>query len=272
MFSGFIVFQAYGNKDILHEVLISISSILRFSSSAKFQLVIYTDSKDYLKKWLPEGIMFVDTPLTKWEEWKGEQRFVHRAKIEMLRDFVARNEGNVLYCDTDTYFLESPEKLFSDIANGELIMHMDEGQLKDSENLVFRKLEKFLKGYKRHVIPASTHMWNAGVLGFKSSDRELLDKVLALSDSLHAAYPKHVMEQLAFSVCFQVRGRRSCEDTIFHYWDFKDYRRVLSSFFEENGGQPYKVWSSKIAEILPMDLRESMKNKTKPSFWKRIFG
>lgn len=272
MFSGFVVFQAYGNKDILHEALVSISSILRFGTVVPSQIVVYTDLQAYFKKWLPEGIVYVDTPQEKWEEWKGPRKFVHRAKIQMLRDFAIRVSGNILYCDTDTYFLQSPSPLFTSIGSGELCMHVDEGPLKDSENLVFRKLVKFLKGYKKELIPAETHMWNAGVLGFQSSDIDLLDRVLELSDNLHSAYPKHVMEQLAFSVVFQVRKRRDCEEVIFHYWDFKEYRAVLSTFFSENEGLPYSDWAHKLAGILPMDLRKS-KNEKKPlPWWKRLLG
>lgn len=271
MAPNFIVFQAYGSKDILHEMLVSISSILRFDLAMSPQIIVYTDSRSYLEKWLPSSIIYIDTPNERWEEWKGTQHFVHRAKIQMLRDFATRFEGNVLYCDTDTYFLQSPEPLFLQIANGELLMHVDEGPLKDSENLVFKKLVKFLKVHKTEYIPVDTHMWNAGVLGFQTSDVNLLDRALVMSDDLYKSYPKHVMEQLAFSFVFQSKKRRSCEETIFHYWDFKEYRSVLATFFKESEGQSYAVWSTKLAGILPMDLRDTLKAPKRLPLWRRIF-
>lgn len=255
MSSSFLVYQAYGHSDILHEALLSVASALKFQSNENdFTVLIYTDAPDYFRQFLPSSIQYIITPKEKWTEWKGSLQFVHRAKIMMLLDIVGRFEGNILYCDTDTYFQSSPNLVFSSIKKGSLVMHVDEGRLCHSKNKVFQKLERFLKTYKKSVIPIDTHMWNAGVLGFKSSDKSLLSKVLELSDELHQAYPKHVMEQLAFSFYFEQVNLVACEKEIFHYWDFKEYRSVLKHFFEEHKGEKFEVWTRSIDSILPMEL------------------
>lgn len=255
MDTNFIVYQAYGHSAILQEALLSIASATRFRTGAsEFRIVVYTDSVSYLKSFLPDFVHFVEMPTAVWEEWKGPKRFVHRAKIQMLAHFIAHHQGNVLYCDTDTYFTQSPQALFDSIASGNLLMHMDEGRLQGSENAVFRKLERFLQKYEGESIPSSTHMWNAGVLGFPTSEAALLKEVSQLSDKLYDAYPKHVMEQLAFSFYFQQRELRACEGSIFHYWDFKEYREVLGRFFESQKGKPFTEWSRQLAAILPMEL------------------
>jgi hypothetical protein len=255
MDSNFLVYQAYGHPDILNEALISIASVYGYSTSSRaFQIVLYTDSASYFQSRLPFDIQYVETPLSTWQEWKGEKQFVHRAKIKMLQHFVAGYSGNILYCDTDTYFLQSPFLLFDQIQEGYLLMHTDEGILERSQNLVFKKLDKFLRKYKAHSIPPSTHMWNAGVLGFSSQEKGLLDQVAQLSDDLYNAYPKHVMEQLSFSFYFQQKKLKACEESIFHYWDFKEYRIVLKRFFEEQKEPSFEGWSKKVKAILPMEL------------------
>lgn len=260
MNTQYIVYQAYGKRDILNEVLVSISSLYKVTSfSTRPQIVIFTDSTSYLASFLPTEIQLIDTPISKWKEWKGIQNFVHRAKIEMLRHFSDSFSGDVLYCDTDTYFVANPKKLFDKISRGELIMHLDEGSMKNSGNLVFRKLEKFLRKYQyqEKSIPAETHMWNAGVLGFNTKDKSILDQVLALSDDLYAAFQKHVMEQLAFSVCFQQKTRCECQDVIFHYWDFKEYRELLHQFFQKNEGQKFESWTKEIEMYNPIKMYDS---------------
>jgi hypothetical protein len=260
MNTQYIVYQAYGKRDILNEVLVSISSLFKCTSiDTRPQIVIFTDSVSYLSSFLPLEIQLIDTPIHKWQEWKGRHDFVHRAKIEMLRHFSDLFQGGVLYCDTDTYFIVDPKKLFDKISKGDLIMHLDEGSMKNSQNLVFRKLEKFLRKYQYQgkSIPAETHMWNAGVLGFSTNDKHILDQVLDLSDDLYTKFQKHVMEQLAFSVCFQQKTRHECQDVIFHYWDFKEYRQLLDQFFQKNEGQKFESWTQEIEIYNPIKMYDS---------------
>lgn len=260
----YIVYQAYGKVEILNEALVSISSLFKVTNeTSRPQVIVYTDSMSYLADFLPQEVALIETPPNEWKKWKGDLDFVHRAKIEMLRHFCSQYEGSVLYCDTDTYFLADPISLFNKIESGNLIMHLDEGALRNSKNLVFRKLEKFLRNYKYQNKPISseTHMWNAGVLGFATSDKAIFDQVLALSDDLFAAFQKHVMEQLAFSVCFQQKQRFACDDILFHYWDFKEYRQLLDVFFKKYGNKKIHEWSSAIEKYTPMAMY-----KTKEQF------
>ncbi len=81
------------------------------------------------------------------------------------------------------------------------------------------------------------YMWNAGALGFQSSDRSLLEKVLELTDKIYSEFPKHIVEQLAFSVVFSDQPNRSLkamDGKIFHYWNFKEFRNTLKGFFKKN--------------------------------------
>ena len=143
--TNYLVYQAYGIEDVLNEAMISIASLYKVTSEADRPVIyIYTDNPGYLKSFLPSEVKCIETTKTVWENWKGENSFVHRAKIKMLIDFSENHLGNILYCDTDTYFLKSPYHLYETIECNEYIMHTDEGTLSKSVNLVFQKLEVFL--------------------------------------------------------------------------------------------------------------------------------
>jgi hypothetical protein len=272
MVHHFLVYQAYGHQDILNEALVSVASVFKAATDGILpHIVIYTDNVAYFQQFLPPSVQYRTTPKEKWEEWKGERQFVHRAKIMMLRDFASHYRGAVLYCDTDTYFLKPPSVVYSKLAPGQLLMHIDEGRIRQSDNLVFAKLEKFLQKYQYQgaSISSDVHMWNAGVLGFSSENKALLDQVLAFSDDLHKAYPKHVMEQFAFSYFFQQQSLRACDDAIFHYWDFKEYRVVLREFFQQNQNEPFEAWSKRLDAILPMELIKPKRTFEAKPYWKR---
>lgn len=267
----FLVYQAYGHKDILHEVLVSIYSLYKACKDQRPTVVVYTDSVSYLARLLPQDVIFESVLPSQWQAWKGPHAFVHRAKIEMLRHFCAHYDGSLLYCDTDTFFTHSPEPLFEELAKGRLMMHMDEGPLGHTKNVVFQKIKKFLSTYRYNgkSIPTSTHMWNAGVLGFTTKQKGILEEVLQLTDDLYQAYPKHVMEQLAFSFYFQQHTLSECTAIIFHYWDFKEYRIVLTRFFEAHKGESYEEWSQYITQILPTHLIQKKRDYMTQPYWYR---
>jgi hypothetical protein len=78
-------------------------------------------------------------------------------------------------------------------------------------------------------------MWNAGLIGLRSDQRRLLDDVLDLTDQFHARYPKHVMEQFAFSyVLSRELALHAADDHVYHYWNFKEFGEVLSAFLAKH--------------------------------------
>ena len=171
------------------------------------------------------------------KSWRGQINFVHRVKIEVLKDFVKNRQGNILYLDTDIVFTGRIDQMLKNIGAGQLYMHVREGVVSERGNNIFAKLDTHLRknsSLKIHDKPVhELAMWNAGVLGFNTKYNYLLDEVLAFTDSEYARFPKHVVEQFAFSVYFQQAGVvRATAPYIFHYWKLKEARHLLMSFFE----------------------------------------
>lgn len=84
-------------------------------------------------------------------------------------------------------------------------MHQNEGRL-ISGNTLSRKVYRHLQGQEwesgGHTLRVTpeTELFNFGVLAFRSDKAYLLREVMALAEQLYAAYNKHMMEQLAFSL------------------------------------------------------------------------
>ncbi|MBS1782876.1 MAG: hypothetical protein JSS78_07405 [Bacteroidetes bacterium] len=238
-----IVFQAYGNEEILHECALALLSITAQHNQAELQqlhVCIYTDQAAYFEKWkpLPFNLSLVSINEALIRKWRGEIDFVHRVKIELLRDFATKIKGNILYCDTDVYSCAPLSSLFEKIGSGKRIMHIQEGKLKGSSNMVFQKLNLYFEQHKFEInqqlfeMPKDATMWNAGVLGFRADDRFLLDEVLDFTDTVYSKFPKHVVEQFAFSLCFSRAGIiHTAHPFLYHYWNLKELRPLLSSFF-----------------------------------------
>ena len=174
---NYIIYQAYGSKDIINEAIYSLLSFYKSSGDTlndEIKIVIYTDDISAIDHFFSEKRLIyrpLDQELIR--AWRGNIDFVHRVKIKILQDFFTNyQDANVLYVDSDTVFNNDPEQLFKSISEGEFVMHVMEGILKERSNPILKKLFKYLyfndiclsSGEKIRV-PLTSQMWNAGVIG-----------------------------------------------------------------------------------------------------------
>jgi hypothetical protein len=241
---SYIVMQCYGHESIFHECAYALLSLSKWYRKAKLpvaEICIYTDKPEWFNTFkgctLPLQFRQIDMALIK--QWKGAIDFVHRVKIEVLKDFIQNKEGNILYLDTDIVFTQPIDKLLGGIAEGKLYMHVMEGKVHETGNVILKKLSAFLKQHpsvqvnnKTIAIDPDVTMWNAGVLGFKTQYGYLLDDILAFTDTVFTQFPKHIVEQFAFSLFFQrTAAIHTATPYILHYWNLKEARQILASFF-----------------------------------------
>lgn len=241
-----ILYQAYGTIDHVNECRYSLLKYLQFynlTPPAGVGIHIYTDRPAWFEEFSSyfKSFEIHEISTNMINQWKGAINFIHRVKVEILIDFFKYFTGNVLYLDTDTYIRQDVEYLFEAIENGSFIMHEYEGVINQKVNPQFRKWENFLAvtpiqyNGKRLEFSSQLQVWNAGVIGLNIIHQDILQDVLALTDNLYKKFPKHIAEQFAFSYCFQKQGQvTSSADSIFHYWDLKEFRNILNRFFENN--------------------------------------
>lgn len=237
---NYLIFQSYGNTDILNECRYAILSLLKHGFNVKeIKIVIYTDRKDYFSFLPVQYISFVELSQDDIVDYKGSHAFVHRLKIKIIQDAVSRFEGKILYADSDIYFLKSIEPLFDMINESTYIMCTNEGAMNTKGNRVFDKFSKFITSNQTYLaehqikIPHDVVMWNAGIIGLQSSDKDKVDQALHICDIILGRFSSHVIEQLSFSYVLQNSGKiRAATDVVFHYWNLKEFRTVLAEFFD----------------------------------------
>lgn len=242
----------------------------------KIDIWIYTDQPEFFEQFkdCPLRLHFKKINIAQIEKWKGKIDFVHRVKIEMLLDFSKDKQGQILYLDTDVYFAKPISEIFETIANKQLCMHLMEGLIHETDNVIFQKLSKFIKQNQplqiegRSLnIPDDTAMWNAGVLGFHTDYNYLLEDVLQFTDVVYPLFPKHVIEQFAFSFYFQNASPiKTAHTYIFHYWNLKEIRFIFDSFFNyfiKNSWNEKAHYSQLIQLPVPMQQKVNfLQNRT----------
>ena len=278
-----ILYQAYGGIDFINECrysLLKYLGVYNLKTPANTGVYIYTDQPHHFSDFLPfiSTLQCLPVNETMVKAWKGPLGFVHRFKIEMIRDFLNRFNGNVLYFDTDTYLTAPLEAIFSDIDKGTFYMHEYEGVIDRTKVPSFHKWEKFLSTTPVHyngtqvAFSKNLRMYNAGAIGLSSSHKNLLQDVIALADSVYEKHPKHIAEQFAFSYCLQKAGEvKTADQAVAHYWNLKEFRQLLHVFFTRNMEESIPTLVKKLHHINAMTIMQHKTSYQNMPFLQRFF-
>ncbi len=277
-----LVYQSYGKEWILNETTFSILSFLYFAEKiSDWHIVVYTDCPDHF-----QGLPVTCEQLNSEQlnEWSGKHNFIHRIKVKILQDFFRKYEGNLLYLDSDTVFMQNPGQIIDMISPEQSIMHICEGKISERSNPVFKKMDRFLRKNvftntigKALKISPDAHMWNAGVIGLCPEHQHLLADVLHLTDAFYARYKKHYMEQFAFSYILshntEILPSYQC---VFHYWYDKDRMEgPIREFLNQDTRGSVQSLVQKVPDVAQKHLRDKaeqiLKKTEKKGFLNRIF-
>lgn len=271
-----LIYLSHGLAELRAEAFYSLLSYYKVAT-IPVQILIYTDAPAAFEQVLgarPE-IIYPAVTAEQWQEWRGSSNKVLMLKIGVLTHAATQYPGHLLFVDTDTIWQRDPTPLFTLISQGHLIMHVLEERM-STGNVLSRKVYKHLKG---RVFTAGNHqirltpetlLYNSGVLGLSSSMASELPAITSLADQFFAAYNKHIMEQLAFSIYFYLSGPVSeAAPYVLHYWNLKAARPFLARVFEKYAGRPLDELYQRATELDLAGLHEAEMAYRKLPGWRR---
>ena len=234
-----------------------------------YEFVIYTDRPQEFAMFRSTNLRLriVHCEMSRFKAWRGAIDFVFRIKIEFLRDFCATNEGNVLYLDSDVYPRRDLTPLFDAIGQGQLFMCSLEGAIDESPWYAdFRRLlvrrTVMVEGQEARI-PTSARMWNAGVIGFSTEYRDILDSVLEMTESMYPELKAPATEQFAFSYLFGLHGTiHDAQGYVDHYWRLaqRGFAGVIASLEKRFEQRPLAELVAATEQILPERLEPARPN------------
>ena len=161
-----ILYITFG--DNLNNHLQAAYSICSFLSADKkpSSITVYTDAPGFYNHLRNTVTIFV---LSKEQlnEWKGPHDFFWRIKIKAIELFAGQHAGQcIMYLDTDTLLYHDVSLLITKLADGNALMHQDEGPLSKIKGKTTHKMWKGVqnKHFGGIVVDDRYHMWNAGVV------------------------------------------------------------------------------------------------------------
>lgn len=248
---NYILYFTHGSDEFLNEAVFALLSYYVHHKENENKIVVYTDNVDYLRQRLPSSIEYVSLDKETIKKWKGDINFIHRVKIELLRDFATRFSGNVLYLDSDTYFKTNISELFQQIQKGIAVMSLKEGTIDKSPIRHLKQFDHYFKKKNHQITINNTsfdfqkdiRMYNAGIIGTIVPDNApLFDNALLITDYIYPENPSHVVEQFAFSYLLQTQNPDiiEAEPLIHHYWYFKEFRSIINAFFKKYNNKSFE--------------------------------
>ena len=265
---SYIVFLCFGDQGFFHECSFALLSLCRLYSdgeAGKWQVYIYTDNPDWFTSFkdCPLNIHCLPLEGNTIKRWRGEIDYLYRVKTEMLLDFTKNRSGNILYLDTDVVFANRPDTMMQNIAGGKLYMHLMEGRISERSSPMQRKLYNYFSQEERKGLSLQhTEMWNSGVIGFNTGNKEVLTRTLAFMDKYYPSdHSIRVFEQFATSVAAMAYAPiKTAAPYLLHYWNLTETRGVLASFFNYYSGRP---WQDLVKYSTLIQMYDLMLDKTR---------
>jgi len=246
-----IVYLSYGNEAEHHRALFAILSAGSWYNGQKdaLRVILYTDKPEVFQPYLGNITIeyFTLTPEI-LQEMLAETEYVHRRKVAVIQLTAQRYpEENLIFIDSDTFFIADAEVLLSGIHPGQSLMHKLEYNIGDGLAMFtsFNQAEhpqafvdyisknNFTVAGATEEFGTADYCWNSGVLGLPVDFYPYLTDVMTMTELFHRNSGWFISEQLAFSFILQRKTSIQATDhVILHYWG-KRQKVLLDVYLKE---------------------------------------
>lgn len=235
------VILAYGRETELWRATFAVLSLYAWQETqpaAEVQTLIFTDQPEFFKPLL-DGLPVRYSLLTPalLEEMRGPDQYLHRVKLAVVAQVMATYPGdNLLFCDSDTFFVADAQPLLASIQADTSIMHVREFTFAEAVDVYAAFEPAGQEQYPRRFISLiesrtfridgqerqfhkNQLMWNSGVLGLHAETARLLPDICSLNDALYRGSGWLTVEQIAFSLALPLSTQlQPSNHYVLHYW------------------------------------------------------
>lgn len=232
-----LIYLAFGPATYHQEACFSIiSALAHLRPDEHFDIQVYTDNPAPYAD-LPVTVHLLDEATrTAWNQPHG---YHFRSKHVLLRE-VLRQHPLAVLIDTDTFFRQSPLRLFDRVRPGTMLCNATLGRYGDNPNCVLHQtLLSTLK--QRGLADEQMPLLNSGVIGLCAQDAGLLDHSIALMDEFYPIARKaYTLEEFCLSVAaYRNLEVAECTDVIHHYWSRKaQFRAKIQAWLHKHAAAP----------------------------------
>lgn len=241
-----LVTQSFGKESEYRRVVLAILSYYAYSTNTAARALLFTDNPEWFHPYfagLPVDYILL-TP-EKVKKMRGEIDFLHRMKIALIEEAFQLYQTDILYFDSDTFFIADPMPYMLQLSPRKSFMHLHEYQFEYIRDMPLpagatfqafvQLIEKKAFQLSDSELSVTTKMssWNAGVMMLHQSHSKLIPDVYRLTDDFFPETKNHASEQYAFSILLQTNTDLSaCDEVIYHYW-YNVKKSIIDEFLPD---------------------------------------
>lgn len=259
-----LVYLVFGADTYHQEAVFSIASALAQAGDADaraFDIQVFSDNPEPYRQ-LPVRVHALDAETRR--DWSGPHHYHFRCKHVLARKVLETAEKAVLI-DTDTFFQDSPMKLFEKVRPDTLLCNALQLRYDECRKTVlYTALAETLT--ERGLADDQMMLVNSGVIGLTHNNRPTLDRSIELMDEFFPITPGAVTLE---EFCLGVAAYRSlridqCTDVIHHYWSRKElFRAKVRAWLSKHQHNP-------ISSEALRDTGKVSAQVPRPATWQRL--
>lgn len=255
-----ILYQAFNNPDVVNECrysLLKYLAVYNLKPPAHIGIVIYTDQPALFEEFESFFSQFEMLPVDKLKAGATDSSCIENVdKIFLLQCFFNLYNGNVFYCDTNTYIVEPVEDIFTEIESGACFLYEKIPDQK-KEDSIYNKVIELIQ--KKVQFPDEKELFSSKVVGINSDKVNLLEDAKSMLGTLQKQSVHQDTASYALSYSLQQQANiKTANHRIAHYSDLKEFRDLLKTFFKRNEEESIP---NLIKLINPFDAAEIQKQK-----------
>ena len=234
-----LVYLAFGAETYHQEAVFSIASALaglRDTPEDALDIQVFSDDPAPYRH-LPVRVRRFD-PQTR-SAWSGPHAYHFRCKQVLVRKVLEECDKAILI-DTDTFFHESPIKLFDRVQPGKLLCNALTLRYDAcKQTVLYTALADTLA--QRGLADDHMPLLNSGVIGLTRDDAAILDRSVEMMDEFFAITPGAItLEEFCLAVAaYRTVEVNECPDLIHHYWSRKQlFRAKVRAWLGKHGHNP----------------------------------
>ncbi|MES2480153.1 MAG: hypothetical protein V4561_13780 [Bacteroidota bacterium] len=240
-----LVTQSFGRESEYRRVAFMILSFYAHTQNKSYKTLLFTDNPNWFHPYFEEiPVEFILLTPEKIKSMRGDIDFLHRMKIALIEEAYQMHDANILYADSDTFFIADPAELIDASSPEQSFMHLHEYKFETLSKMELpagKTFLAFLDLIEHNQFNLSTGVslftgsmssWNAGVMMLHQSHQKFIPDVYALTDQFFPKTQNHASEQYAFSLILQSNTNlKPCDQYIYHYW-YGIKKKIIDAFFE----------------------------------------
>lgn len=218
--SKYILYCAIRKKRLVYDTLYSILTLIyKIASDENVNIIIVTDQANLffieLKNIdIPLNIKITieDVDESTINDWTKNGN-IYGVKIYSLKRFFCKYKQNVLFVDSDMFFINNPVSLFDLIDEQDTVLMYRKRQFdlfeiissrrEDVDDSIIMQNNKIVLNNSTYTIPFHCSCYESGVLGINYLNKNLIDNVIDFYNRFYDCFKYDNSEEIAFGYVFQ---------------------------------------------------------------------